>query len=319
MMLISPDTCRSGAFSGLLLCGRVVIPSLFPFCVCSLMLMRAGAANALKRVFGAYGECAAVILLSMLGGYPAGAGLVKELYAAGALDRRSARLLLCCSVNAGPAFLVIAVGGGVFGSRAVGYILLFSHIAAGLALALPILPFIKPSPVENKKIDSGELFVSSAADSAGSMLSVCAFVVFFSALGGYLSAAAVRFPFLKTVCALCEVTAGTAQSGNLYFAAFLLGFAGFSVWFQVMAAAGVGLSPLFIPARIAHGGISALLTLLLCKIFGIALPTLGNAAPFTAAETASGPAVAAALAIMLLMLFLRLHSRRPLSLKNDIM
>lgn len=320
LMLISPDRCRSGALSGLELCGRVVIPSLFPFAVCALMLMRAGAANGFKKIFGAYGECAAVILLSSLGGYPVGAGLVRELYSSGALDRKSARLLLCCSVNAGPAFLVIAVGSGVFGSRTAGYVLLFSHIAANLIIAAAILPFIKPSKAAHVEKSAGDLFVGAAADAAGSMLSVCAFVIFFSAFTAYLSAAAVRFPFLRAVSDLCEVTAGTARCGNFYIAAFLLGFAGFSVWFQVMAAAGeVGLSPLFAPARLAQGILSALLAFLLCKILRLRLPTVGNGISFGVSSTVSGAAAAVSLAVMLLLLILRLSSGKPFRLKGEIL
>ncbi|MBQ7725945.1 MAG: hypothetical protein IJT66_02255, partial [Clostridia bacterium] len=40
LFLLYPDAGRTGAGNGLLLCGRVVIPSLFPFTACMLFLTR---------------------------------------------------------------------------------------------------------------------------------------------------------------------------------------------------------------------------------------------------------------------------------------
>lgn len=307
LMLIFPDICRSGAAKGLALCGGVVIPSLFPFTVCALIIMRSRAVNILQKAFGRYGGCIAVFLLSLLGGYPLGAKLVNELYSSGGLSKKDSGLMLCCCVNAGPAFIVIAIGSGAFGSKTAGYILLISHIISAAAIAAVIFSFITPKKNIIHQQNSENIFVETVSDSAASMLSVSAFIIFFSAVTSFLNKAAADFPILKLIASLCEVTSGAAQTGNLYITAFLLGFAGFSVWLQVSAASGyIGFSPLFIPLRFIHGILGAFLSAILCNFFGISIQTLGNRINFTAVPYAENAAGAIALGIMLSMLILTL-------------
>ena len=59
---------------------------------------------------------APVLLASMIGGDPTGAQAVLSFTEAGRLEAQDASRLLRCSVNAGPAFVVIAVGERMFGS-----------------------------------------------------------------------------------------------------------------------------------------------------------------------------------------------------------
>lgn len=322
LMLFFPAVCRTGAADGLVLCGRVVIPALFPFTVCALLLMRAGAADAFRRIFKRQGARLAVFFLSMLGGYPVGARLVKELYDAGELDRGDARRLLCCCVNAGPAFVVIAVGDGIFASKKAGYLLLAAHLLSACVLAAITFPFLKASPPTKKPAaDHSASFVTAVSDAAGSMITVSAFVIFFSALNAYLIYAAQRFPALFSVTELTEVTAGVASCGNLYTAAFLLGFAGLSVWFQAAAVTGdIGLGlPRFALARLAHGGLSALFTRIFTKIFGTALETLGNSRSFSGVPAASTAAVSVSLFILLILLILTLSGKnRGRKIREDL-
>lgn len=310
VMLCFPDICRRGAASGLILCGSVVIPALFPFTLCTLLLMRSPAIKFFYRAFGSYGGCIAVFLLSAIGGYPVGARLVNELYLTGALSRRDARLMLCCCVNAGPAFLVIAVGSGVFGSRAAGYILLCAHLIPSIIMATVIFPSIAPKKVTAKKIPEGGEFATAASDAASAMLSASAFIIFFSAATAYLNAAAEHFPAFKIISMLCEVTSGAAQCKSLYSAAFLTGFAGFSTWMQAFAAAGeVGANALFPLARIFHGALSAFISFALSKAFKINIAVLENGIGFSGAPLVSSAAVSIALAIMLALLILSVSDK----------
>ena len=301
MMLFFPTVCRRGAANGLALCSGVVIPSLFPFTVCALILMRSGAS-------AACGECVAVFLMSALGGYPVGARLVNELYSSGVLSRKDARGLLCCCVNAGPAFLVIAVGSGVFASRQAGYILLCAHIAAAAVIAAFVFPFLKPCRGKAVTVGNEGVFVKAVSDSAASMLSVSAFVVFFSALNAYLTAAPV--PFFEKLSYLLEVTAGIAGCNNFYAAAFLSGFAGISVWLQVLAASGsVGTDLRFAVARVLHGALSALFSALLLKVSGVNIQTVSNGKVFSFFPVADTVAVSISLGITAVMFILSVSEK----------
>lgn len=78
----------TGALQGLLYCGNILIPSLFPFMVLSTFIVKSGIADALgkflspvtKRLFHTDGSVGVVILLGLTGGFPVGAKGVATLY-----------------------------------------------------------------------------------------------------------------------------------------------------------------------------------------------------------------------------------------------
>lgn len=85
LIIIKPELCAAGAAEGILLCGRVLIPSLFPMTVCTLFITGSGAFSGLKRLSAvtqklfhlSSGEFITVVL-SLIGGYPVGAKLLNE-------------------------------------------------------------------------------------------------------------------------------------------------------------------------------------------------------------------------------------------------
>ena len=141
LLIIKPEPCRTGVINGILLCGRVIIPSLFPFTMCVLFIDKS---NILKRLeplsfltnklFGLSGELFSIMLLSLIGGYPIGAKLLNESVNAGKISQETARNMLNYCVNGGPAFIVAAVGSGILNSKKIGTILLLSHISATLVI-----------------------------------------------------------------------------------------------------------------------------------------------------------------------------------------
>ena len=61
-----------GVAKGLYISGNVIIPSLFPFGVIVLIILRSNIKILPDTVF--------VFLLSIIGGYPVGAQLIEEIY-----------------------------------------------------------------------------------------------------------------------------------------------------------------------------------------------------------------------------------------------
>ena len=130
--IVASDANMSGAIDGLQLCADILIPSLFPFCVISTFIIRSDISNFLgkllsplgKLLFGINGNATCAIMLSMLSGYPVGAKLIGLLYEQNQLSQKQAQNLICCCVNPGPAFIVLAVGQGILNSRQIGYFLL---------------------------------------------------------------------------------------------------------------------------------------------------------------------------------------------------
>ena len=93
---------RQRAGEALALCGRSVVPSLFPFLVLSILLVSLGfgellspyLAGLMTPLFRLPGCAGSALLLGLAGGYPIGAQTAARLYQEGALTRGEAERLL---------------------------------------------------------------------------------------------------------------------------------------------------------------------------------------------------------------------------------
>lgn len=318
LMILFPTQCTDGAATGLLLCGRVIVPSLFPFTVCVLFLMRSGAMRILsviepfsQKIFHQSGNAFAVMLLSFIGGYPVGAKLINELYCSGGISKKNAHLMQCCCVNAGPAFIVLAVGSSLLHSRMIGYLLLAAHLSASLLLAVIAGRFAEKPRLQKQYISHSEIsftdnFVQSTADAAAAVFGICGYVILFSTVSSYLTFFSPQLPFLNYLQAITEVTTAVYATKNIYLISFLLGFSGLSVWCQVLSVSkNVGLRPgHFILFRILHGAVSLFFTILLIKIFKPQLPVVSNGVSYTAAGGYSTAALSISLITMAVLLII---------------
>lgn len=319
LLLLFPSVGRKGAADGLVLCGGVVIPSLFPFTFFVLMLMRSGIENHLtkldavtKKLLHLNGIQFSVFLLSLIGGYPIGAKLTDELYNTQKADRKTARSMLCCSVNSGPGFTVLFVGIAILNSKSAGFCLLAANIISSFILLMiqrRNFSYSNTSITQRKARTSiSENFINSAADAASSMFTICAFVILFSSVNAYI----INFSALRNLAFFTEITGALTYTKNIYFIAFLLGFAGVSVWLQVISITkNIGINlPQFILFRILHGAICAGITAILIKVFKISISTFNNGISFDKHIFYSSAAIGIALLIMVLLLPISLFGRK---------
>jgi len=298
-LLFCAEEARRGAYAGLLLCARVIVPSLFPFFVLATLLTRLGfaeyigviASPVMSRLFNVSGEGAAAFVLGVSGGYPLGAATVAELYAASRVKKEEAERLLAFCDNSGPAFIVGAAGVGVFHSAAAGLLLYLTHVLSaamvgglvsffGERRALPA----RRKPIHFRAVSLPESFAGGVRGAAATLVGICGFVVFFSALvsvldglglfGSLAGALSVRFGTeLHSMRALLtgfwELGSGIgsleglrATPGNLALAAFILGWGGLSVQCQALGVlAGTDLSSRWHWAgKVLHAVLSAVLT-----------------------------------------------------------
>lgn len=111
ILIFDGQTALKAAASGVELCLKTVIPSLFPFLFLCALLTNAlwGGSTRWLRWIGKHlgiPEGAESLLISaVLGGYPAGAQAIGEAYRENRLEKRQAEHLLTFCSNAGPAFL----------------------------------------------------------------------------------------------------------------------------------------------------------------------------------------------------------------------
>ena len=154
-------------------------------------------------------------------------------------------------------------------------------------------------------------FVLSVSGSASSTLSICSFVILFSVILNYINFYSQKFEILKNIGFALEVTNAVAQTKNVIFISFLLGFGGICVWFQVFSMArNFKINyPLFILFRFLQGIFSSGFTFLLLKFFKITMPTLSNGINAFYGFTNSTVAVALSLICMGIIFIISLYTK----------
>ena len=320
LVITNPKVCTEGAVKGLLLSGRVIIPSLFPFTACVLFIMKSGGLNLLdfanpftKRVFRLSPQQFSLMLLSFIGGYPVGGKLLNEAVKSGKISKENAGIMLNYCVNAGPAFIVLAVGGGILGSKKIGYILLLAHIISSLILSLVFGHFIKNDNTDSENtaesFSPADNFVVSVCEAASAIFSVCAYVILFSTVNEYMNCLSEKISVLKYISPLLEVTNAVTGMRNIVIIAFLLGFAGVSVWCQIISMGKlIKINfAVFTLSRTAHGVLSAVITALLLKAFGIAV-TVSASVKYT--PTYNGIVLSLSMLSMVIVLIISLFSKK---------
>lgn len=314
-----PNDAAEGIKQGLELCLSMVIPSLFPLMFSSLLLMRTGLAQVISKplskligvLFKLPEGAGFVLFTAMCGGYPAGAAAVRELYSKGALTAKQAERLSYFAVSAGPAFVLGAVGGAIYQSSAVGLLLLAVLCVSVIIMGIIVTIFSKKENAVSRttKIStvSPNAFVTSALDSAKTLLSVCVFVVLFAYLMSLVKAVGISDLLRRLLMVLglsqntaeailpsiLEVSGGciAASKAGFPMVAFALGFGGLSVHFQIFSVLGDILvnKVKFILIRLVQGATCALLTAMTMPLLpDSAVKTLSVNTQINAMPTASG-------------------------------
>lgn len=346
-LLAWPAAVASGVSRGLSICSSVIIPSLFPFLVLAGFLVRSGVSRALGRrlervtrlLFGLPGCCAPGILVSFIGGYPAGGVAVGELVSRGDITPRQGKRMLRFCVCGGPAFILSAVGAGMLGSVRYGAVLFAAHIAAAILLGIAQRiwvgrhPLVSAAPMEPRRpakpLPVSAAFVESVNAACRSLLYMCGFVVLFAALLTLADVSGVSGFFQALLTAplrltdadlselpsllsgLLEVSCGCVEAaGSGAFAPFLLGFVlgwgGLSVHCQLAAALHEYklLDRNFFLARLLHGLLGGILSFVLFRFVPLPLDVFNPLQDAIVAPTATSAAASVALLLMCGMLLL---------------
>lgn len=134
-LLLLAEDCAHAAAEAFALWWSSVLPALFPFYLCTSLLLRSGAAQSLVRLLRPVSRLLRLpqgvlpcLLLGGVAGYPTGARLCASLGAA----QYGARCSLCS-----PMFLIVLVGGGLLRGGGSAPLLCLAHYGAALLL-LPL-------------------------------------------------------------------------------------------------------------------------------------------------------------------------------------
>ena len=287
-LLLFPAAAVQGAKNGLGYSLGILVPSLYPFLVLSIFVVKSGISERMGHVlerptralFHLPGRAAATVLMSAVGGYPTGARSTEALYEEGAVTQEQAERMMRFCVNAGPSFVITAVGVGFLHSAQAGIILLISQLIAFFLTGLISgrqSQGERQRPEKQKKQAASrpmaQAFVESASDAAYSMLMMCSMVILFAALMNLLKLA-VRNPNLSAILSsLLEVTGGCADLARrgvpLWVVSAAIGWGGVCVHFQIYACLGklsVKKSR-FVFWRAIQGAVSGLVCFGICLFF----------------------------------------------------
>ena len=294
LILFNPQSTILYAKSGLFLCSEVLIPSLFPFFVCSGLLIYSGFCNSIstflgpvmRPLFNVSGSGAAAFLLGIVSGYPLGASCACNLYDSGYLSKTECERLLAFCNNSGPLFILGSVGTAIFHSPAAGVILYISHIVSAFIVGI-IFRFYKNSdatkydiPIYNQNLTSAEVFQKALNSSVSSILTVSGAVIFFSVISNIIADYFTDGSVIKAVIiAASEITSGISRISylplpldlKLIMSAFCAGFAGVCVHLQVMgtvAGRGLSLKP-YIMGKCLHAILSGFLTAIILRLYPV--------------------------------------------------
>jgi sporulation integral membrane protein YlbJ len=245
------------------------------------------------RLFGVTGAGGLAFVTGTVSGYPIGAKTVGDLYRSGEIDTPQAQRLMFFCNNAGPLFIVGAVGIGMFGSAKIGYVLWLGHIAAavflGIAGKLISIDSIKTIKRGNhfkramhnfyayrRNMDCrfGKILGESVKNAMEAMLLVGGLIIFFNvAVHIVQSAVGLEGGLLGgLVGGVFEVTGGAravsregANPFTLALAAGIIAFGGLSVHTQALHfTAGTGIKAgHYIFGKTLHGLLAAVVTVII--------------------------------------------------------
>lgn len=318
LLLYKPDICKNAVAGGIMLCGSVIIPSLFPYMVCMLYIINSDLTKKsqiltpiTKRLFGLSQFPFLIMVFSFLGGYPIGGKLINDAVKNKALTQSQGRTMLNFCVNAGPAFIVTVVGSNVFHSEKIGYILLFSHILSSIIICVFSPKITAKNTDDTHNISIIDNFVFSASSAAANIISICGYVILFAVISAYLKHFSAFIPVLSQAACFLEITTAVTQVKNIYLISFLLGFSGICIWFQIFSVAKelkINIIS-FAASRLTHGGLSAAITFVLLKIFPTRLPTFSNTEAAPQISSIPKPALSVSLLILGIALIISLEHR----------
>lgn len=192
LLILQSPAAAQAALEGLRLCGKQLIPALFPFFVVSNLLMGQEGASALAvplkpitRLLGLKSKQAPLILLlSWCGGYGVCARVIREALERKQLTRRDAQLLLLLGTTSSPGFAIGAVGGGLLGNLTLGLYFYLACLAGNFVCGVLWSLFLPSDKTTGPEISfhNSTTLSQSIQSAVQACLTVCGCVVFFRVL-----------------------------------------------------------------------------------------------------------------------------------------
>lgn len=267
-----------------------IFPSLFPMFIISYILVEIGIPEFLCSIFYKFfnklflvkSDASFVFFMSMLTGFPSSAKYIDMLIEKNRIDSHDASKILIFTFFSNPLFIVNTVGIMFLGNINLGFIILVSHITGNILVGLLFRNYNKTNSTDVIDAKKGikvlinkinttsffSVFLNSIKDAINTMILIFGIIVTFQIIISIL-------PCNMFFKGIIEMTTGLrliSSYDNLYFKVFLstffISFGGLCIHTQIMNILNkkrVRYLP-FLFARIIHGIISAVMSIILCLL-----------------------------------------------------
>lgn len=262
---------------------NILLPSMLPFMIISQLVVLTDIKNiaallmkAVFRIFNLPSDLAAFFICSIIGGYPTGIKSLSASLRNNSISEDTVKEYIPFLINAGPGFVVVAVGKVMFGSLKLGVILYISQITASLVIGKLLMKKEKYVVTNSKKgMRFSQALVISVNDSSEAMLTISGYILFFSLITSVLEGIFGDFLPSRLLSSIMEVTNGckiaSGMSKGYLLASFLISFSGLSSIYQIKSIAYKDKLNLekIIPIKLFEGILASAITFLLVKLFPI--------------------------------------------------
>jgi len=279
VIIIFSSDLSTGVKNGISISMNLIVPSLFIFMILSNIIITSPLASLISlpfRFIGKYlfrisNKNITIVILSLIGGYPIGAKLISAEVKSKNMSVETGQRMLNYCVNCGPAFLITAVGIGIFSSARTGFYLYISQVIACISIGF-ITSFSAKREVisaslgvkkNNSQKISSVLIVSAVNDAVKSLVVICSFIVAFSALIPIVNALTINLD--KSVK---HLIGGILEVNPIILAGVFTSFGGVCVYIQILAmlkGSGIKLGRFF-AYRIVYTAISSAIMYFFVKL-----------------------------------------------------
>lgn len=288
-----PMAVKEGVNEGISICFYTIIPSLFPFLTLSTYIVKSNILSPFYKIFSSPvklffkqpASSVSVIILSMIGGFPVGIKMTNDLYIKGQITKEQAQRLCLFCMNAGPAFVITAVGTNMLNSTKAG-IIIFSSLCLSAFISGIISSFIaeKNDKVIKQKKEKPMQFSSlsaSVTDAIQCIFNICAWVVLFSSITECIETFKFSEKAYLCIISILEVTKGCSVLSGLLPLPIITGiisFGGICVHCQVLEyIKNMEIKYIyFFITRILNGVLSGIITYILLLFFPVEINVFSN-------------------------------------------
>ncbi len=268
VLILDSKTALQSGQEAVQICIRVLVPSLFPFFVCTPFLTQWNMPflRKLCALLRLPEHSGGILLSGFLGGYPSGAQAISDSVRTGAISHDDGRRMMAFCSNAGPSFL-FGIGMQLFVKIRYCFLIWLIHILSAAITGL-LTPGASSVGKHRESLPTSLAAVVKKAVMTTAL--VCGWVVLFRIVLGFCNRWFLWLfpqPTQVFIWGITELANGSVALHSLsslgmkltYFALFL-SFGGLCVWLQTLSVAENVNTALYLPGKLTQSGISLFLS-----------------------------------------------------------